>query len=309
LAVVGEKKVCVACEAIVLSECVSAYAWMISSAIEMAPPVKLSDIKVIYGDGIFGGEELLGIKESCRIILDHQHLLSQDIGAWPQKFGGVMWAQLKADCTDLVKTYNNQHYNICLDRIRLEVRYSPSFSEYVEKNIHQKRHLFANHLLQHYRDILDATDELAKSVSNVSNLSVKRQYSGEIIRLTEIVKGNLKTLEGMPVQYLLDGQFSVYNQSSAGQQISAQDASLTDKCTMTDDQGKDVDVAIGPLTMNRAAPQPTHNHSKKRKKSKEVLEEKNSNAEAQLTKSRQKSSHTDDNNDDDETTSSVFLVN
>jgi hypothetical protein len=39
------------------------------------------------------------------------------------------------------------------------------------------------------------------------------------------------------------------------------------------------------------------------------LEEKNSNGEAQLTKSRQKYSHTDDNNDDDETTSSVFLVN
>jgi hypothetical protein len=44
-----------------------------------------------------------------------------------------------------------------------------------------------------------------------------------------------------------------------------------------------------------------------------MLEEKNSkknsSGEAQLTKSRQKYSHTDDNNDDDETTSSVFLVN
>jgi hypothetical protein len=122
-----------------------------------------------------------------------------------------------------------------------------------------------------YRDILDATDELVKSVSNVSNLSVKQQHLGEIIRLAEIVKGDLKIVEGMPVQYLLDGQFSAYNQSSAGQQISAQDASLTVKCTMRDDQGKDVDVAIGPLTMKRAAPQPTHNHSKKRKKSKEEI--------------------------------------
>jgi hypothetical protein len=40
-----------------------------------------------------------------------------------------------------------------------------------------------------------------------------------------------------------------------------------------------------------------------------MLEEKNSNGEVQLTKSRQKCSHTDGNNDDDETTSSVFLVN
>jgi hypothetical protein len=49
-------------------------------------------------------------------------------------------------------------------------------------------------------------------------------------------------------------------------------------------------------------------------RSKNLLEEKNSGGEAQLTKSRQKYSHTkyshtDDNNDDDETTSSVFLVN
>jgi hypothetical protein len=80
-----------------------------------------------------------------------------------------------------------------------------------------------------YRDILDATDELAKSVSNISHPCVKKQYLGEIIRLTEIVKGNLKIVEGMSLQYLLDGQLSVYIQSSAGQQISSQNTSLINK--------------------------------------------------------------------------------
>jgi hypothetical protein len=46
--------------------------------------------------------------------------------------------------------------------------------------------------------------------------------------------------------------------------------------------------------------------SKVEHQQKHLLEEKNSNGEAQLTKSRQKSSHTDGNNDDDETTSSGF---
>jgi hypothetical protein len=34
--------------------------------------------------------------------------------------------------------------------IRAEVQHNPNWVEYVEKNIHAKRHMFANHLLKHY---------------------------------------------------------------------------------------------------------------------------------------------------------------
>jgi hypothetical protein len=86
----GEKKVCVACDAIIISERVDGYAWLIKACVEQTPGFELTDIKVIYADGFHAGEtllHLLGIKKTCRIILDHQHLLSGDIGSWPNFFG------------------------------------------------------------------------------------------------------------------------------------------------------------------------------------------------------------------------------
>jgi hypothetical protein len=93
----GEKKVCVACEAIVISERVDAYAWLIQSFVDLTPGFDLKDIKVIYADGFHAGETLLdklGIKGNCNIVLDHMHLLNADIGAWPKFFGLASWATL-----------------------------------------------------------------------------------------------------------------------------------------------------------------------------------------------------------------------
>jgi hypothetical protein len=83
----GEKRVCITSEAIIISERVDAYAWMILATVEMTPGFELSDIKVIYAYGIHAGEtllQLLGILMNCRIVLDHQHLPSGDIGSWPK---------------------------------------------------------------------------------------------------------------------------------------------------------------------------------------------------------------------------------
>jgi hypothetical protein len=41
-------------------------------------------------------------------------------------------------------------YKICLERIREVVKHNHEWSEYVERNIHLTRHLFANHLIQRY---------------------------------------------------------------------------------------------------------------------------------------------------------------
>jgi hypothetical protein len=47
------------------------------------------------------------------------------------------------DCTRLVKTYDEETYNFYLDRIRATVQPNRDWSEYVERFIHRKRHLFA----------------------------------------------------------------------------------------------------------------------------------------------------------------------
>jgi hypothetical protein len=122
----GEKRVCIASEAIIISERVDAYAWMILATVEMTPAFELTDIKVIYADGIHSGETLLGNRMNCRIVLDHQHLLSGDIGAWPQFFGLPVWATLlREDCTCLVKTHDEALYKEKLQSIREKVKHNP----------------------------------------------------------------------------------------------------------------------------------------------------------------------------------------
>ena len=87
---------------------------------------------------------LLGIDETCKLILDHTHLISDDMGAWPKEFGLTLWATLKADLTLMVKST----HDAALDRVRTKLQSNPKWSSYLEDNIHAKRHLFANHIIK-----------------------------------------------------------------------------------------------------------------------------------------------------------------
>jgi hypothetical protein len=95
--------------------------WMIRATVEMTPKVDLSHIKVIYADDILSGESLLqklGIGDTCHIVLDHFHLLDEDIGAWPKYFGALTWStQLREDFRELEKTYEEEIYKACLGTI------------------------------------------------------------------------------------------------------------------------------------------------------------------------------------------------
>ena len=82
------KKLCIAAEGFTIREQVEAYAWFLRMIVEMAPKRTLADIKRIFADGILAGETLLGmlgIVDSCNIVLDHRRLIGDDIGAWLAK--------------------------------------------------------------------------------------------------------------------------------------------------------------------------------------------------------------------------------
>jgi hypothetical protein len=104
------------------------------ACVEQTPGFELTGIKVIYADGIHAGEtllHLLGIKKTCRIILDHQHSLSGDIGSWPKFFGLHAWTTLlRRDCTGLVETFDESEYSDYLRRIRVNVQNHPKWSDY-----------------------------------------------------------------------------------------------------------------------------------------------------------------------------------
>jgi hypothetical protein len=68
----------------------------------------------------------LGLSNSCHIVLDHKHILSDDFGAWPKKFGKV-----KSDCVELVKSYDKDVYDSCLGHVREQVEDFPNLMDYV----------------------------------------------------------------------------------------------------------------------------------------------------------------------------------
>ncbi|KAG7373067.1 hypothetical protein IV203_033791 [Nitzschia inconspicua] len=73
-----------------MSETIAGYAWLIHCVLDMAPERNHCDIRFILGDGILASGNILtklGIQNTCRIILDHHHLLSLEIGARPKAFG------------------------------------------------------------------------------------------------------------------------------------------------------------------------------------------------------------------------------
>jgi hypothetical protein len=116
----------------------------------------------------------LGLANSCHIVLDDQHLLSDDFGAWPKK-SGKLWPRLKSDCVQLVKSYDEDVYDTCLGRVREQVEHSSDLMDYVERKIHCIRHMFAIHVIQHY----DANLGRQGNAPAEANHSSIRQRLGE----------------------------------------------------------------------------------------------------------------------------------
>ena len=149
----GMKKLCLAAESFGVMESVDAYAWIITSIVDMAPNRQLSDIKIVFADGILAGESLLrklGNEATCHIVLDHHHLLDEKIGSFPKEFGLNQYPTVKNDLTVMVKSHSEAVYNAALERLRATVRDNNRFADYVENHVHGKRHLFANHLIKKY---------------------------------------------------------------------------------------------------------------------------------------------------------------
>ena len=79
-------------EAIVISENIDSYAWVLKKMAEMEPRFKLEDKKIIFGDQGVTQKllESLGIDDSCLLHGDYHHLTYE---VWPQveSFGSLVW--------------------------------------------------------------------------------------------------------------------------------------------------------------------------------------------------------------------------
>ncbi|KAG7343955.1 hypothetical protein IV203_021963 [Nitzschia inconspicua] len=180
----GEMKVCLPCEGFSVSETIDGYVWLINCAVDMAPGRKLSEIKFIVADGIFTAENVLSkleIQDTCRVILDHHYLLCEDIGAWPKAFGLDLFSHLREDLTTMVKSSDQAQYHKALESVRSKLRHHlyHEYANYLETNIHSKRHLFANHIIKTYPGLLDVQGNApvkadhSSIVTSISSLAVE----------------------------------------------------------------------------------------------------------------------------------------
>jgi hypothetical protein len=80
--------------------------------------------------------------------------------------------------------------------------------------------------------IRDVVNDWVLAVASVSRKALWEHFVAVIIKLTEVVKGNVDAVQGMSLENVLDGHLSMYEHSSAQQKILSCNASLRGRTAM-----------------------------------------------------------------------------
>jgi hypothetical protein len=108
---IGNKKIEVASEGILVTASLEAYDFVVTAMLEMAHNRKRENVKVICGNGIFRGDafflQSLGLDGTCFFLADHYHLLQRD---WPDYFEGG-WFSLESLFKNYIYHLPRQRFN------------------------------------------------------------------------------------------------------------------------------------------------------------------------------------------------------
>ncbi|KAI2503990.1 hypothetical protein MHU86_10487 [Fragilaria crotonensis] len=151
-AVDGYGQMVVCAEAIVISERIEAYAWLLRCCSTFSCNRKLDGIFAVFGDGLVTSDTLLtslGIQDSCALLDDVHHLLSPECGTWYKQFGVSRWNHYGGLLRALVfESYSLEAY----ETIRLKILNMmdcrgepPSLHNYFNDVIHGARQRFARY--------------------------------------------------------------------------------------------------------------------------------------------------------------------
>ncbi|KAI2489562.1 hypothetical protein MHU86_25031 [Fragilaria crotonensis] len=146
----GHMVVCA--EAIVISERIEAYAWLLRCCSNFSCKRKLDSIHAIFGDGLVTCDSLLaslGIQDSCSLLDDVHHLLSPECGTWFKQFGASRWNHYGGLLRSLVfESYSLDAYETIRSKIlaMMDCRGEPqSLLNYFNNVIHVARRRFARY--------------------------------------------------------------------------------------------------------------------------------------------------------------------
>ena len=120
----------VICEAIVISENINSYTWVLKKMVEMEPQFKLENVKFIFGDQGVTQKllESLGIEETC-VLHGGYHHLTYEVCPQVESFGPLVWQDigpflrmmlLSRSKSDLDQSYEYSPKLLQSDPIKLE---------------------------------------------------------------------------------------------------------------------------------------------------------------------------------------------
>ena len=94
----NKRRVQTCCEAIVTSEDIDTYSWIMKSMASIEPRWSLSKIKIIFADGLITQQLItdLNIQSICILHGDFHHLFKE---VWPNNanFGTVIFSKIKTE--------------------------------------------------------------------------------------------------------------------------------------------------------------------------------------------------------------------
>ena len=176
----GQMVVCA--EAIVISERIEAYAWLLRCCSTFSCKRKLDGIHVVFGDGLVTCNSLLtslGIQDSCSLLDDVHHLLSPECGTWYKQFGVSRWNHYGGLLRDLVfESYSLEAYETIRSKIltMMDCRDEPqSLRNYFNNFIHDARKRFARYAV-HATPCNE--DRLGSSIAEANHASYVARIGG-----------------------------------------------------------------------------------------------------------------------------------
>ena len=134
----GDDKMAVIAEAIMCSEQIEAYFWILDQILIMTPTQKRETINIIFSDGLISTSLLdrLNISETCHLVYDVHHLLGVG-GDWERRFGG-MWPTFKDYFKMLVYSNTKSEYENTFNHMKSMLGGRPDLLDYLELHVHSK---------------------------------------------------------------------------------------------------------------------------------------------------------------------------
>jgi len=173
--ITGEKKIATACEAIMVTESIDAYVFVMNSVYEMSG-IDRSVTKCIFADGIMSVSLLrkLGIEGTCNLILDRYHLVEVD---WPKVFGWH-YSHIKKLMKNMVESNSEDEFITIFEDIRRRCP-NEKHQEYLEKEVFANRRHFVSCWTKSYTGHLDRLGNQG-SESNHSSYCQRISYGAKV---------------------------------------------------------------------------------------------------------------------------------